>query len=246
MLSLRESQEQFYRAIFDENQTIIGIDNSRLAIYRQTIFHSLQNALNTSYPVIGRLVGTEFFRFLTQQYIQQYPSVSGDLNRYGDAFFQLLQALPEVAELPYLADITQLEWFVQLSENARDSSTFPIEKLMTVAPEHYPSLQFFLNPSVFLLSSQYPIADIWLANQADNDGSVELQTGVFYTLIQRHHYQVNVTTLNAEQWAFLTAIEQGMSFGAICESLADLEVGVLLQHFIAQSVVVDFAQGLSI
>jgi len=109
----------------------------------------LQNALSTSYPVISRLVGTEFFRFLTQQYIQQYPSVSGDLNRYGDAFFQLLQALPEVAELPYLADIAQLEWLVQLAENARDSSAFPIEKLMAIAPEHYPSLQFFLNPSVF-------------------------------------------------------------------------------------------------
>jgi hypothetical protein len=245
MLSLRESQEQFYRAIFDKNQKVTGIDNSRLNIYRQTIFHSLQNALSTSYPVIGRLVGTEFFRFLAQQYIQQYPSVSGDLNRYGDAFFQLLQALPEVAELPYLADIAQLEWLVQLAENARDSSAFPIEKLMAVAPEHYPCLQFFLNPSVFLLSSQYPIADIWLANQADNDGSVELQTGKFYTLIQRHDYQVTVTTLTAEQWAFLTAIEQGTSFGAICESLADIDIGALLQHFIAQSVLVDFNQGLS-
>jgi hypothetical protein len=246
MPSLRESQEQFYGAIFDDSQTLLGIENSRLTIYRQTIFHSLQNALSTSYPVIGRLVGTDFFRFLTQQYIQQYPSVSGDLNRYGDAFFQLLQALPEVAELPYLTDIAQLEWFVQLAENARDSSAFPIEKLMTVAPEHYPSLQFFLNPSVFLLSSEYPIADIWLANQADNDGSVELQTGKFYTLIQRHDYQVTVTTLNTEQWAFLTAIEQGMSFGSICESLTELNVGGLLQQFIAQSVLVDFNQGLSI
>jgi len=245
MLSLRESQEQFYRAIFDKNQTVTGIDNSRLTIYRQTIFHSLQNALSTSYPVIGRLVGSEFFRFLTQQYIQQYPSVSGDLNRYGDAFFQLLQALPEVSELPYIADIAQLEWFVQLAENARDSSAFPIEKLMAVAPEHYPSLQFFLNSSVFLLSSQYPIADIWLANQADNDGSVELQTGKFYTLIQRHDYQVTVTTLNAEQWTFLTAIEQGISFGAICESLTDIDIGALLQQFIAQSVLVDFNQGIS-
>jgi hypothetical protein len=117
---------------------------------------------------------------------------------------------------------------------------------MTVAPEHYPSLQFFLNPSVFLLSSEYPIADIWLANQADNDGSVELQTGKFYTLIQRHDYQVTVTTLNTEQWAFLTAIEQGMSFGSICESLTELNVGGLLQQFIAQSVLVDFNQGLSI
>ena len=88
MTSLHDCQTQFYRAIFDKNQTIIGIDDSRLAIYRQTIFHSLHNALSTSYPVIGRLVGTEFFRFLAKQYIQQYPSVSGDLNRYGDAFSQ--------------------------------------------------------------------------------------------------------------------------------------------------------------
>ena len=244
MTSLLDSQQQFYRAIFDKNQTMTEIDDSRVNIYRQTIFHSLHHALSTSYPVIGRLVGTEFFHFLTQQYIQQYPSVSGDLNRYGDAFFQLLQSLPETAELPYLADVAQLEWCVQLAENSRDHTPFPIEKLIAVAPEHYPDLQFFLHPSVYLLSSIYPVAEIWLANQANNDGSVELQTSEFYTLIQCIDYHVTVTMLNADQWAFLTAVQQGMSFSAICDALVDIDVGSLLQPFIAQSVLVDFAQGL--
>ena len=245
MTSLRDSQQQFYRAIFDKNQTMTGIDDSRLNIYRQTIFHSLGNALSTSYPVISKLVGAEFFRLLTKQYIQHYPSVSGDLNRYGDAFSQLLQSLPETAELPYLADVAQLEWYVQLAENSRDTTPFPIEKLITVAPEHYPNLQFFLNPSAYLQSSIYPIADIWQANQSDGDGVVELHTGEFYCLIYRVDYQVTVTTLNADQWAFLNAIQQGMSFGAICDTLVKMDVGSLLQQFIAQSVLVDFAQGLS-
>ena len=170
MTSLLDSQQQFYRAIFDKNKTMTGIDDSRLNIYRQTIFHSLGNALSTSYPVISKLVGAEFFRLLTKQYIQHYPSVSGDLNRYGDVFFQLLQSLPETAELPYLADVAKLEWSVQLAENSRDHTPFPIEKLIAVAPEHYPDLQFFLHPSVNLLSSLYPIADIWQANQRDGDG----------------------------------------------------------------------------
>ena len=91
MTSLLDSQQQFYRAIFDKNQTMTGIDDSRLNIYRQTIFHSLESALRTSYPVIVKLVGDDFFRFLAQLYILQYSSVSGDLNRYGDVFFQLLQ-----------------------------------------------------------------------------------------------------------------------------------------------------------
>lgn len=245
MTSLHDCQTQFYRAIFDKNQTIIGIDDSRLAIYRQTIFHSLHNALSTSYPVIGRLVGTEFFRFLAKQYIQQYPSVSGDLNRYGDAFSQLLQSLPETAELPYLADVAQLEWCVQLAENSIDHIPFPIEKLITVAPEHYPNLQFFLNPSAYLQSSIYPIADIWQANQRDGDGVVELHTGKFYCLIYRIDYQVTVSTLNADQWAFLTAIQQDMCFGELCDTLVDIDVGSLLQQFIAQSVLVDFTQGIS-
>lgn len=245
MTSLLDSQQQFYRAIFDKNQTMAGIDDSRLNIYRQTIFHSLHTALSTSYPVIGKLVGAEFFRFLAKQYIQHYSSVSGDLNRYGDVFFQFLQSLPVTAELPYLADVAQLEWYVQLAENSRDTTPFPIEKLMAVAPEHYPNLHFFLNPSAHLKSSIYPIADIWQANQSDGDGVVELHTGEFYCLIYRVDYQVTVTTLNANQWAFLTAVQQGMSFGAICDTLVEIDVGSLLQPFIAQSVLVDFAQGLS-
>ena len=245
MTSLLDSQQQFYRAIFDKNKTMTGIDDSRLNIYRQTIFHSLHNALSTSYPVIGKLVGAEFFRFLAKQYIQHYPSVSGDLNRYGDVFFQLLQSLPETAELPYLADVAKLEWSVQLAENSRDHTPFPIEKLIAVAPEHYPDLQFFLHPSVNLLSSLYPIADIWQANQRDGDGVVELYTGEYYYLIYRVDYQVTVTSVNADQWAFLTAIQQGLRFGVLCDTLVDIDVGSLLQQFIAQSVLVDFTQGIS-
>lgn len=245
MPSLRDSQEQFYRAIFDNSQTMTGIDNARLNIYRQTIFHSLHHALSSSYPVIVKLVGEDFFRCLGQQYIEQYPSISGDLNRYGNVFFQLLQSLPETAELPYLADVAQLEWCVQLAENARDSSPFPIEKLLAAAPEHYPDLHFFLHPSVYLLSSIYPVVDIWQANQRDGDGVVEMHTGEYYYLIYRVDYQVTVTTVDADQWAFLTAIQQGMSFGALCETLVDIDVGSLLQQFIAQSVLVDFSQGIS-
>lgn len=245
MPSLRDSQAQFYRAIFDNSQTITGIDDSRLNIYRQTIFHSLHHALSSSYPVIVKLVGEDFFRFLGQQYIDQYPSVSGDLNRYGDVFFQLLQSLPETVELSYLADVAQLEWCVQLAENARDSSPFPIEKLIAVAPEHYPDLQFFLHPSVYLLSSTYPIADIWQANQSDGDGVVELLTGECYSLIYRVDDHITATSINAEQWSFLTAIQQGLCFGELCETLVDVDVGMLLQQFIAQSVLVDFAQGIS-
>jgi hypothetical protein len=245
MTSLLDSQQQFYRAIFDKNKTMTGIDDSRLNIYRQTIFHSLGNALSTSYPVISKLVGAEFFRLLTKQYIQHYPSVSGDLNRYGDVFFQLLQSLPETAELPYLADVAKLEWSVQLAENSRDHTPFPIEKLIAVAPEHYPDLQFFLHPSVNLLSSLYPIADIWQANQRDGDGVVELYTGEYYYLIYRVDYQVTVTSVNADQWAFLTAIQQGLRFGVLCDTLVDIDVGSLLQQFIAQSVLVDFSQGIS-
>ena len=245
MTSLLDSQQQFYRAIFDKNKTMTGIDDSRLNIYRQTIFHSLGNALSASYPVISKLVGAEFFRLLTKQYIQHYPSVSGDLNRYGDVFFQLLQSLPETAELPYLADVAKLEWSVQLAENSRDHTPFPIEKLIAVAPEHYPDLQFFLHPSVNLLSSLYPIADIWQANQRDGDGVVELYTGEYYYLIYRVDYQVTVTSVNADQWAFLTAIQQGLRFGVLCDTLVDIDVGSLLQQFIAQSVLVDFSQGIS-
>ena len=49
MTSLLDSQQQFYRAIFDKNQTMTEIDDSRVNIYRQTIFHSLHHALSTSY-----------------------------------------------------------------------------------------------------------------------------------------------------------------------------------------------------
>jgi len=244
MHSLRDSQAQFYAAIFDSSQAVDGVDNSRLAIYRHTIFSTLNTALISSYPVIVKLVGEGFFRFLAQQYIEQYPSLSGDLNQYGEHFFQLVQRCPEAAELPYLADIAKLEWAVQLADNAADNHLFPVEKLALIEPEHYTHLQFFLSPSVYLLGSEYPIDEIWLANQETSDSTVELTTGECYSLIYRPEHKPIVCSLTLEQWQFLSAIQQGMHFGLLCETYPQLDINSLLPYFIAQAVIVDFALAL--
>jgi hypothetical protein len=53
-------------------------------VYRNNYRGNLHDALAGAYPVIEQLVGKEFFRRLTRAYIEQNPSRSGNLHRYGE------------------------------------------------------------------------------------------------------------------------------------------------------------------
>jgi hypothetical protein len=254
MNSLRELQLGFLQALFSRagsdfvTQLVAGEVNGeqRLDIYRNNTFTNLRNALHSAYPVVGRLVGEDFFNYAATEYIYHRPSTCGDLHSYGDRFAEFLQTFPPAAGLPYLADVARLEWACHTAFFAADHLPLDLQRLAEVPVEQYSALAFQLHPACRLLESAYPIDAIWHVNQEDYRGKQEvvLDQGGVKVLVRRPRHHAEVVALTESEWCFLEALASGDSLGtASARALhiaADFDLAGALQRFVDEVTLVDF------
>jgi hypothetical protein len=255
MHTLRELQQEFMQAMFDRErpaltQHLAGTDSEsvwRTAVYRNNTFSNLQDALASTYSVIVKLVGSEFFHYAAKEYCYQYPSVSGDLHHFGKEFSDFLAAHSAVAQLAYLPDVAKLEWICHQAYFAADHAPLGFERLTQVAPERYGDLKFKLHPACALLESAFPVDRIWAVNQDDYAGeqAVDLSSGGVAMLVKRAFYRVEVLRLSRNEWGFLQALSIGQTFSAACDTALQIDphlnLSTTLQHWVEEAILVDFA-----
>lgn len=254
MSRLHELQCQFRDALLNEEINMIAphIRNgalsvkARIGIYRNNVFTNLREALRTLYPVINQLVGEDFFNYAADEFIRRYPSPAGDLNQFGKHFAVFLTEFDPVAELIYLPDVAQLEWYAHQCYHAAAHSSLDLERLATIPPDMYDHLQFDFNPACRLMTSVYPVHRIWQVNQANYSGdpSVDLTDGGVHLLIQRHQDLIELQTLEAAEWTLLTELAARANFATASQKAMqlepDLDLGRILAKFVMQSTLVDF------
>ncbi len=245
MPSLSEQQHSFAAALFDNNHAVEpmlratrhGSVASGLAIYRNNVYSNYRNNLSHSYPVLERLVGADYFRQLSNEYITATPSLSGDVRDYGAGYADFLQAHRVATQLPYLPDVARLEWqCTQVLARAR-SAPPELGFLQTLNSDRYPDLQLQLNHASALLASPYPVLRIWQVNQPDYSGdqTIDLNLGASHMLVLRHQDSVSVLELGAAEFSFLSQLQQGLRWGEallIAQAITpDFDLGgCLLRH----------------
>ena len=196
---------------------------ARLAIYRHHVFTTLTAALQTTFPVVCRLVDERFFAYAAVRYIQVEPPSGPCLFEYGAGFAAFLDEFPACRALPYLADVARLEWAMQRALHAPDADPLPIEAMQGVAPELAASLTLTIDPSVTFLFSRYPIDRIWRANQADEaePAVVDLGAGGAQLEIRRCGDDVVFCAVDPSVFAFRNALAGGADLAAAtAEALA--------------------------
>lgn len=254
MPSLRELQQSFVAAVMapDGAAPAFAIAGSaraddRIGIYRNAVFANYRNALRASFPVVLRLVGEPFFNAAVDTFVQARPSVSGDLNVYGDTFGDFLEDYTHAAALPYLADVARLEWAVDEAQRAADSAPVPEEILAALAaapPARLPSTRLRLDPTCRLVASDFPILRIWQANQPGHEGDdrVRLDEGADTLVVRRGTDGVVLARIGIGEHAFLSALAAGAPFGAALGAAqrtdAAFDLGAALRSNIAAGVIV--------
>lgn len=246
MPSLREIQEQFCGAIYDDDPALAphvrvhdGLDGGeRLAVYRRSVFGILTKALGEIYPVVGRLVGERFFKQMARAYIRDHPSANGDLHRYGGAFAVFIDTYHPAAELAYLSDVARLEWYYHVVFHAADRPPLSLEALGRVPPEQHPRLCFALHPAVRLLRSSFPVHRIWVANQIGHEAeTVDLRSSSeARLLIARRASEVVVEPLAPAGFAFLQALASGSALEMACGEALDIDPAFEMGAFLFQQI----------
>lgn len=183
---------------------------TRLSIYRGSVYGNLTEALASVYPVVKALVGEDFFDAAMARYIVMHPPVRWDLASYGKSLNAFLAELPALESLPFISDVAQLEWARHEALVARDQEATDLAELMACDGLDPGALVLSLLPGSALISSSYLIDRIWLGHQPGQAGELEeleWQEPV-ELLVGRTGYEVNFCRLKPDEHSFLACFDE--------------------------------------
>lgn len=229
-----QQQQTFITAIFPSadngviNEVINQFDPRGMAIYRNNLLATAQQALGISFPTVLTLIGEGLFNYASRELLILSPPKHGDWALWGEDFPSLLGNLAQLSDYPFVADIAQLDQLRQQSMRAKDS-VIDQASLQLLATHDIDEIYIELTSSQFDMSSNYPVIEFWLSHQqARLSGAKQelnqrfiqqsldkLVQGDFSqkVLIYRPYYNAEIRELSASEYAWLTLIKQGVSIG---------------------------------
>ena len=183
----------------------------RIAVHRNNNMMSLIGVLEAHFPVTRRIVGDEFFQWLAREFIGQHKPLSPVLITYGAELPAFIARFAPAEELPYLADIAQLEfaWISAYHSAEHDATELAVLNGMTL--ESLMAAQLVLHPSLRLLGSSYPVASIWQAHQPGHAPDEIAAWAPEQIMILRPAGDVVVSRIEPDAMAFLSALQDGRS-----------------------------------
>lgn len=197
-------------------------DTARFAVYRNNVFVGLTRALALNFPVVSRLVGSDFFAAMARIYAQDRRPSSPLMMDYGGDFPEFIADFPPAQALAYLPDIARIEIAWRKAYHAADAVPLALPDIAAVAPTSLRDLRLAPHPSATLIRSNYPAGSIWNAHQQEMvtplaDWQPET------VLVLRPQMSVEVHVLPAEDAVFAAAL-----FSA--ETLAEAAHAALSAH----------------
>ena len=220
MPTLRELQQELRAALLDGDEHAAAAriqpdgpgPPARLAVYRHHVMTSLTAALESTYPVVARLVDQRFFRYAADRYIREHPPTGPCLFEYGGDFGDFLERFEPTRHLAYLPDVARLEWAMNVASHADDAAPISPDALRS-------SAEVALHPCVTLLGSPWPVDAIWRANQPQaTDQTVNLDSGGVRVQVWRERDDVVFRRLGVEAFAFVDGLRRGGGLEAATEA----------------------------
>ncbi|MGE0054701.1 MAG: putative DNA-binding domain-containing protein [Hyphomicrobium sp.] len=177
----------------------------RVGIYRNNVSSGLANVLKSRFPAVRRIVGDEFFKGLAHQFVTHHPPRSPALIAYGGDFAGYIGALPECSDVPYLADVADIEWQLHRCAHAADSVLLGANDIAGLSL-HADTLTFCFAASSAVLLSQYPAYTIWRANVELLCERLAIGQTAEATLITRPHLRSQAVCLPDGGYEFAMAL----------------------------------------
>lgn len=222
----RVSADTFGRALWDpaaDTPTgLVGPDGKtapkRFNVYRNNVVASLSEALEQSFPAVGRLLGEDYFKALARAFVAEHPPSSPVLMWYGADFGDFIERFPPLAAYPYLADVARIEWAWLEAYHSADALPLDPAEIGAVAPDKIGNIRFVKHPASCVFRSEWPIWDLARANRFDLDANIEIDLEKPQSvLITRPELEVELMLLRPGGDVFLSALFDG---GTLAEAAA--------------------------
>ncbi|MDP1613163.1 MAG: DNA-binding domain-containing protein [Sulfuritalea sp.] len=202
----------------------------RFAVYRNNVVVGLIDALADSFPVTQELVGEQFFRAMARQFVRASPPRSPVLTLYGEGFAEFIEAFPEAAGLPYLADMARLELLRVQAWHAADAEPLAADKMSRLLGdvEALPEARFALHPSLRILRSRHAVVSMWSAHQSESAALALAQVAPALAetaLVRREGLDVEISAIADGAATFIDGLQQGAAFGHAAQQALGADPG---------------------
>lgn len=210
----------------------------RFSVYRNNVASSLTDALQTAFPVLEKLLGTDYFKALAGVFLRAHPPKSRVMMLYGDALPGFLETFPPLAHLPYLADVARLEQALREAYHAADADPIATDVLAGLPPERFIAARLRFAPAMRLIVSRYPVHSIWRANREADAPAPQMRAEA--VLVLRPGYDPSPHVLPDGGAAFLTCLLAGQTVGMALEQATEgFDLNTLLAMLIGGGAIVD-------
>lgn len=219
-------QPDFAAALLDADRHppagLLAADTTeRFSVYRNNVMHGLSRALAAGFPAIEAIVGEDFFSAMAAIYVRLSPPASPVLLDYGATLPDFLVQFEPADELPYLPDVARLELAYTRAFHAADAAPLPANRLNDIAADRIGSVRIALHPSLQILCSAFPVADIWAMNTGRAPlGEITDWVGQDILLL-RPQYDVTVITLAPGEAEFLQHLQAGAALARAATAALD-------------------------
>jgi uncharacterized protein (UPF0276 family) len=220
-VNLAQTQDDFLDRVLNLSKTLETASpeyQHRIWIYQNNVFGAVQDYLKEVYPATRGVVGADFFKQMAQVFIQSSPPSTGNIHFYGEGMSTLCGSFEGLDGLPYLFDLMRYEWalhksYFSIVSDALDPGVIPQEELLTSSVMY--------NDSVSIICSDYPIYEIQRQSLPTFQGrvSIDLNQSHDNLLIYKLGYEVQCMVIEAEQAAFLNALDENRNLLQAIEGL---------------------------
>lgn len=159
MPELAAFQQQFLQQIDDRTA-----GGSPLSVYRNTAALGAIKAIADNFLTVGMIVGAETMEALAAEFVERFPPRSPILASYGAEFPCWLVDHPLADELPYLADVAQIDRLRVEAHLAADAPEFALEDLVRLSADEWSRCRVTLHPATRIGWFTLPAPSIWVAH----------------------------------------------------------------------------------
>ena len=128
-----------------------------LQVYQANRAVLAERTLASTYPVVAQLIGQTSFEPLARHFWQQHPPQRGDMGQWGAQLPEFLEALPQLVDEPFLADVARLEWALHRAASAPDA-VLDAPSFALLSDEAPVGLAFC--SGTYSMASAYPVVSI--------------------------------------------------------------------------------------
>ena len=209
-----------------------------LQVYQANRAVLAERTLTSTYPVVAQLIGQTSFEPLARHFWQQHPPQRGDMGQWGAQLPEFLEALPQLLDEPFLADVARLEWALHCAASAPDA-VLDAPSFALLSDEAPVGLAFC--PGTYSMASAYPVVSIihaHLSGQPTLDEAAELlrQGHGEYALVWRQGFKPKLRLLPAAEYQLITELEKPTTLEAALDLTTRLDATFDFNTWLGQAV----------